>query len=166
MSGWDICRAVRRVEIDIPILMLSALDEPWDKVRGLDAGADDFLGKPFDTEELLARIRALLRKKMVHRGQRIHIEDLEIDRDSRTAVRCGTDLNLTESEFEILAKLASHEGLLLQKEKLANHVVLNTESTGDPFESCMASLRAKVDGPFHQPLIRGCDDSYILCVLG
>jgi len=164
-NGWDVCTELRAADVNIPVLMLSALDEVRDKVKGLDLGAEDFLAKPFDPTELLARVRALLRKNMVHRGQVIRVGGLEIDRDSRRVVRDGIELDLTKSEFEILTKLASHEGLRIKPSELARNVPLSAEVIGDPFESCMAALRAKVDGPFSAPLIRVTEGDYLLCAV-
>ncbi len=101
-SGYEIARDLRRSENAVPVLLLTARDSKEDIVRGLDAGADDYLTKPFSFEELLARVRALLRRGGSSRQERLIYGDVELDRLKHTARRAGEDLDLTPKEFQLL----------------------------------------------------------------
>jgi DNA-binding response OmpR family regulator len=101
-SGYEIVRDLRRSEKPLPVLLLTARDSKEDIVRGLDAGADDYLTKPFSFDELLARVRALLRRGGASRQERLLYGDVELDRLKHTAIRAGQDLDLTPKEFQLL----------------------------------------------------------------
>jgi two-component system alkaline phosphatase synthesis response regulator PhoP len=123
LSGWDVCRALRERGLDIPIIMLTARGEETDQVRGLELGADDYVTKPFSLRELLARIRAVLRRP----GPRRKIEsfafgDSRLLPRSRQAFKSGREVVLTRKEFELLHYLVEHPGEILTRDRLLNEV--------------------------------------------
>ncbi|GAA0923512.1 response regulator transcription factor [Virgisporangium ochraceum] len=117
LSGTEVCRRLRREGNEVPIVMLSALDEADDRISGLQAGADDYLVKPFDTAELELRLRALLRRRPPATGV-LRVGDLVVDADARTARRGGTDLARTVREFDLLEVLARNQGVVLSRDRL------------------------------------------------
>ena len=126
VSGLDVCRAVRGHKPYIPIIMLTALSEEVDKVVGLELGADDYITKPFSMRELLARVRAVLRRNR-ERGataphDEIQIEQLTIDRDGRIVAVAGRRIELTPKEFDLLATLAAERGRVFGREMLLERV--------------------------------------------
>lgn len=161
-SGWDICRELRNRQVNTPILILSAMDEPGDVVRGLDAGADDYLAKPFEPGELLARVRARLRTGKSHLGSHIQVGDLEVDRIEKTATRAGQPIALTHSEFAVLDRLAAEAGTVVHAHLLAREVGLAPDPLEDPVKHCMANLMQKIDAPFKERLIHSLDDGYYI----
>ena len=144
-NGFEVCRTVRSEGQTVPILMLTARDEIEDKVRGLEEGADDYLAKPFDVRELMARVRALLRRESSHRTGRIQIADLEIDTVGLQAYRQGVSLNLTPREFQLLEALARHEGRTLTRTWIMETVWGNEDLYENTVNFHVASLRRKVD---------------------
>lgn len=122
VDGLSVCRVLRSEHDRVPILMLTARTETSDRVAGLDAGADDYLPKPFDPEELLARVRALLRRAATAEPSdgdgTITVEDLRLDPASRKAWRDGTELELTRTEFDLLAHLAANAGIVLERSEI------------------------------------------------
>jgi DNA-binding response OmpR family regulator len=121
-SGLDILDALRQRQVETPVLILTARDGVADRVRGLDLGADDYLVKPFALPELLARIRALLRRGRPSDVLRLKAADLELDLVTRRATRGGRLLELTAREFELLDYLLRHQGHLVSREMLAREV--------------------------------------------
>ena len=121
-DGWQVCQDVRRSKLDVPVLMLTARDSVEDRIRGLEGGADDYLPKPFDVRELVARIRSLLRRDQVHRTGVIEIADLVVDTLAHTATRSGEQLDLTPREFTLLAELMRNQGAVLSRDLLLNRV--------------------------------------------
>jgi two-component system response regulator PrrA len=117
LSGTEVCRRLRREGNEVPIVMLSALDEADDRISGLQAGADDYLVKPFVTAELELRLKALLRRRPPATGV-LRVGDLVVDADARTARRGGTDLDLTRREFDLLEVLARNQGVVLSRDRL------------------------------------------------
>ena len=119
VDGLSVCRVLRAEQDRVPILMLTARTETSDRVAGLDAGADDYLAKPFDPEELLARVRALMRRVGPVEGsapaQVISVEDLRIEPSARRAWRGDEELDLTRTEFDLLAHLAVNAGIVLER---------------------------------------------------
>jgi two-component system OmpR family response regulator len=121
-DGIDVCRHLRARGSWVPILMLTARDGIDDRIAGLDAGADDYLVKPFDFGELLARVRALVRRTPRERPSRIRVGDLEIDPATREVRRGETDVELTAREFAILEYLARRPGVVVSRSELLEHV--------------------------------------------
>ena len=121
-DGFGVCRALRGRGLAAPVLMLTARDAVDDRIVGLDAGADDYLAKPFDFGELLARIRALLRRGPVSRPAQLRVGDLVVDPATRTVKRAGRPVELTSREFGVLEYLARHPGEVISRTRLLEHV--------------------------------------------
>ncbi len=145
MDGCDLSERLRRARIGAPILMLTARDAISDRVRGLEAGADDYLIKPFDFAELLARVRALLRRDKVHRVRLVEVADLRIDTAARIVSRAGKQLSLTPREFALLESLALAEGRVLTRELLQDTVWAGEEVYPNTVDVCVGHLRRKLD---------------------
>lgn len=121
-NGVEICRSLRERFPDLPIMMLTAKDKVSDKVIGLESGADDYIVKPFETLELIARIRACLRRTRHDLSERIVIDDLVIDLKRRVVTLKGKDLVLTPKEYDLLSYLVSHRGEVLTRENIRKHL--------------------------------------------
>ena len=122
IDGWRICEELRTRRIQTPILMLTARDTVPDRVRGLEIGADDYLTKPFDFDELQARIRALIRRDKQYKARVLQIGDLTIDTRSRLVSRGGEEITLTPREYALLEALASHEGRAVSRDAIQYRV--------------------------------------------
>src|SRR5688572_27031862 len=145
-SGIVVCRAIRESGNRIPILMLTALDAVDHRIAGLDAGADDYLTKPFDFGELLARLRALTRRHRDTAPPRLVIGDLEIDNERRTVKRAGREITLTAREFTLLQYLAQHVGRVVTRAELMEHVWDDTQTNYSNIIDVYAGrLRRKID---------------------
>jgi DNA-binding response OmpR family regulator len=145
MDGWSICRRLRDRRDPAPILMLTALGEVDERVRGLELGADDYLPKPFAFPELRARVAALLRRGNAQKRRVLHVDDLTIDTEARQVSRAGRSVSLTPREFDLLAALAGREGQILSKEVIQGHVWADSDGMPNTVEVHMAALRRKVD---------------------
>ena len=146
-DGFTVCRELRRRGSTAPVLLLTARDTVDDKVEGLDAGADDYLAKPFEFEELLARLRALLRRGRDIRPAEIAVADLMVDTRGQTVRRGGTLIPLTTKEYTLLEYLARNAGRVLGRPEISAHVWdENHDPASNALEVCMARLRRKVDG--------------------
>jgi two-component system copper resistance phosphate regulon response regulator CusR len=145
MDGWLICQELRVRRNTTPILMLTARDAVQDRVKGLDLGADDYLAKPFDFTELLARVRALLRRDKVHKTRVIRIADLEIDTAGHRVKCAGKELELTPREYKLLEALAMHEGRVLTREAIQSRVWMDDESSSNTVDVFIGTLRKKID---------------------
>jgi DNA-binding response OmpR family regulator len=152
-DGWSICETLRGVRNSIPLLMLSARDTIDDRVRGLECGADDYLSKPFDFRELLARVRALLRRDKVHKTDMVRVADLEIDSIARQVRRAGNPIHLTPHEFALLEALARNEGRTLTREVIVEHVWGGIDNCANTVNFHIALLRKKIDSDYPQRLI-------------
>lgn len=144
-DGWSICRELRTRRQTLPILMLTARDSVQDRVQGLEMGADDYLPKPFDFSELLARVRALLRRDRLHKTRTFRIADLEIDTGSHQVTRAGREISLTRREYTLLEALAANEGRVLTRELIQNRVWDNDESYSNTVDVHIGVLRKKID---------------------
>lgn len=144
-DGWSVCAELRRAKDPVPILMLTARDAVDDRVKGLEMGADDYLPKPFDFREFLARVRALSRRDSVNKGQVLRVADLEIDPVSRTAARGGEPIHLTPREFSLLEALARNEGRTLTREIIVEQIWGDEDSLSNTVNFHVVSLRRKVD---------------------
>jgi DNA-binding response OmpR family regulator len=123
MSGWDVCRRLREKGIDVPVIMLTARGEEIDRVRGLELGADDYVTKPFSLRELLARVRAVLRRP----GPRTRFEefafgDVRVRPRTRQVWKAGRDVRLTRKELDLLVFLIAHRGEVITRERLLDEV--------------------------------------------
>lgn len=127
-DGWEVLRQIRRTK-KIPVLMLTARDSLEDRVRGLDSGADDYLAKPFDLEELLARLRALIRRSAGQAQAVIQIGEVTINTASSTVKRGGQDVTLTAKEYSLLEILALHRGQLVSRSTLYAHLFDENDDT-------------------------------------
>jgi two-component system OmpR family response regulator len=121
-DGFSVCGELRRSELWVPVLMLTARGDVSDRIRGLDAGADDYLVKPFDFGELLARLRALFRRGPTDRSQVLEVGDLRIDPGARRVTRHGEDLELTAREMAVLEILARNAGQVVSRTELLEQV--------------------------------------------
>lgn len=161
VSGWDVCRALRQ-ESSVPILMLTARDDDTDKIVGLELGADDYVTKPFNPKELVARVRAILRRagRQQIEGKVIAAGDLRIHLEKREVRVSGQEVHLTPTEFELLRVMAERPGRVFTREQLLDRVL------GDSFEgydravdSHIKNLRQKIERDPRSP-------RYVLTVFG
>jgi two-component system, OmpR family, copper resistance phosphate regulon response regulator CusR len=154
-SGYAVCREIRAAGSSVPILMLTARDAVQDRVAGLDAGADDYLIKPFAFRELLARMRALLRRSATLRADVMQVADLVIDARARAVKRSGHRIEMTAKEYALLEYLARRAGEVVGRADIAEHV---WDETFDPFsnliEVYVQRLRRKIDDGHALKLIR------------
>jgi two-component system, OmpR family, copper resistance phosphate regulon response regulator CusR len=155
-DGLTILQSLRARGIATPVLVLTARDTLADRVRGLDAGADDYLVKPFAFAELLARIRALVRRGRPGDALRLNVADLDVDVVARTAARGGREIDLTAREFELLRYLMSHERQVVSRDSLARDVWKEPSRSG-PLDNVIdvhiARLRRKIDADHPMKLI-------------
>jgi DNA-binding response OmpR family regulator len=154
MDGIEIARRLRREGKTIPILMLTARDMEQDTVLGLDAGADDYLTKPFGFAEFLARVRALLRRESLHRSSVMWIADLEIDTAGRRVRRGGQEIVLSAREYTLLEYLAYHAGQVVTRELLIENVWSDAVTESNVIDVYIGYLRHKIDARFDLPLIQ------------
>src|SRR5580698_6666086 len=154
-SGIELCRQVREKNNDVPILMLTALNQVHDKVSGLKAGADDYLVKPFHFSELLARIEALMRRNKANEGNHsLVFEDLKLDTWSKTAERDGKQITLTAKEYTLLELFMRHPNKILSREYIAEQVWEIGFDTGTNFIDVYVNyLRKKVEKDFKTKVI-------------
>lgn len=154
--GIDVCRQIRRLSDSVPILILTGVDTTDSRVELLDAGADDYVTKPFDIHELHARINALSRRRL--RSANVHtisVGDLIIDPARRTVSRSGVAVVLRKKEFDILEYLASHPGRVMSREMIVNHAWSSTSASWPgSVDVHIKQLRDKLDKPFSYPLIK------------
>jgi len=153
-DGWDICRHLRGEHVLTPILMLTALDDISDKIKGLDAGADDYLAKPFHVGELLARIRSLTRRRTETKSSRIERFGVVLDRSTHAVSRDGKEIILSTKEFALLELFMMNPNKILTRHMLSEHVWdMNFEPKSNVIESFVRFLRQKIDHGFSISLI-------------
>jgi DNA-binding response OmpR family regulator len=153
-DGLEICRNLRRRKVGTPVIMLTALGSTEDKVNGLNAGADDFLPKPFKFEELLARIRAILRRGQATEGKVLRCDDLELDLYTRRASRGGEHWDLPSREFALLEYLLRNQNRVLSRAQIGDHVWhLDFEPTSNVIDVYVSALRKKIDRQGLRPLL-------------
>jgi two-component system, OmpR family, copper resistance phosphate regulon response regulator CusR len=155
-DGMEVLSALRQRNVMVPVLILTSKDTVTDRVQGLDAGADDYLVKPFAFPELLARIRAILRRGKPESGDTLSLADLEMDCAGRVVTRDGKELALTAREFELLEYLLRQQGRVVSREMLARDVWQET-ARFTPLDNVIdvhiAHLRRKIDEPFKKKLL-------------
>lgn len=153
-NGLDVLRAIRSKGMRTPVLLLTAKDSVSDRVSGLDAGADDYLTKPFSFDELLARIRVMLRRLGERTDSCYRIADLIVDCDARSVTRGGIPIQLSAKEFAILEYLACNKGIVLSRDKIEQHIWNYDYSGGsNVIDVYIRYLRKKIDDGFEQKLI-------------
>ncbi len=154
-DGFQVCKELRDSGSSVPVLMLTARDSLEDRVHGLDAGADDYLSKPFEFAELLARVRALLRRRPALYREVLTVADLSMDTTKRRVSRGGRELDLTAKEFALLEYLIRRADELVSRADISEHV---WDQSYDPFSKVIdvfiQRLRKKVDDPYALKLIR------------
>lgn len=155
-DGLSLIREIRRLGKSFPVIVLSALGSVENKIDGLEAGGDDYLAKPFSVAELLARVRALLRRaSSAAEETSLRVEDLELDTRSRKVFRAGVRIDLQPLEYQLLEYLMRNRGRVVSRTTIMQHVWEYDFDTGTNIvESRMCRLREKVDKPFGRKLIR------------
>jgi DNA-binding response OmpR family regulator len=149
IDGIEICSRLRQEKIKTPILMLTAKDKIGDRVEGLNCGADDYMVKPFAFEELLARVRALLRRPSNPQDDVLKVDDLELDALNFTVKRSGREIKLSTKEFALLEYLMRSKGRILTKDNIISHVWdYDADILPNTVEVFIGSLRAKINKPF------------------
>ncbi len=155
LEGTEIVKKLRENGKNMPILFLTALSTTEDKTLGLDVGADDYLTKPFAIDELLARVRALLRRPPISQSDILKIDDLRIDKQQQAVARAGKIIDLTNKEYALLEYLMQHPNQILSKETLIDHVWdFDADILPNNVEAYIKNLRQKIDKPFKKQLIK------------
>ena len=155
IDGLEVCKHLRATaERHLPILMLTARDTLNDKIAGFDAGADDYLTKPFALEELLLRCNALGRRHQLHDAHVLTLGELSIDRRQRSATRAGQPLNLHHTPFDILVALAEAYPAVMTRSELADRIWGDAPPPSDALATHIYSLRQALDRPFDTPMLK------------
>jgi DNA-binding response OmpR family regulator len=153
-DGFEVCRALRRRRIHTPILLLTARDSVSDRVEGLNCGADDYLVKPFAMPELLARLRALLRRQQPYQPGRLEMGSLVVDPSTHTAMRAGHPIELTPKEFALLEFLLRHPNQVVTRQLIEQHIwSYDFECESNVIDVYVRRLRRKIDDPFPVKLL-------------
>ncbi len=153
-DGIETCMNLRKSGIRIPILMLTALDDVLDKIKGLNSGADDYLAKPFHFGELIARIRAIIRRNSEVKTSRISLYGIELDLNTHLAYREGKEIKLSSKEFGLLELFMMNPDKILSRERISEHLWdMNFDPRSNVIESFIKFLRQKIDKDFNHPLI-------------
>jgi DNA-binding response OmpR family regulator len=149
LNGLEVCRTLRRQGLKTPILLLTARDAVEDRVQGLDSGADDYLVKPFAMSELLARLRALLRREGSNKSGLLQVGDLVLDPATHFVERAGQDIKLTAKEYTLLEYFMRHPNQLITRDMVENHLwSYDFESISNVVDVYVRRLRRKIDDPF------------------
>jgi two-component system copper resistance phosphate regulon response regulator CusR len=155
LDGWQVLQGLRKAGKAMPVLFLTARDKVEDRVKGLELGADDYLVKPFDFSELLARVRTLLRRGTPREAATLAVADLELDLLRRRATRSGQRIDLTAKEFALLELFLRRQGEVLPRLLIASQVWdINFDSDTNVVEVAVRRLRSKIDDNFEPKLIR------------
>jgi len=153
-DGWQTCSNLRVKKVLTPILMLTALDDVSDKIKGLDQGADDYLAKPFHFGELLARMRALIRRGLEIKTAVLEIFEIKLDLNTHAAYREGKEIKLSTKEFALLELFMMNPNKILSRETISEHLWdMNFDPRSNVIESFVKFLRQKIDKDFNKPLI-------------
>jgi two-component system copper resistance phosphate regulon response regulator CusR len=153
-DGWITCKNIREDGIKVPILMLTALEQTDDKVKGLNLGADDYLTKPFEFKEFLARVRALLRRNSDAKGILLTIGDLTLDTSAHTVKRDNKELVLTAKEYALLEYLLRNKGRVVTRTQISENVWgIDFDRGSNVVDAYIKFLRKKIDRDFSKPLI-------------
>jgi DNA-binding response OmpR family regulator len=152
VNGYEICRAVRREKLTMPILMLTAKGQEEDVIRGLELGADDYITKPFSIRELMARMQAFLRRQQSGAAPSYAFGECVLDATSHRLLRAGTEIPLTTKEFRLLEYFLQRPGRALTRESIMQAVWGNTVLvTARSVDRCVTTLRAKIESAPHRP---------------
>ncbi|HUI30444.1 MAG TPA: response regulator transcription factor [Candidatus Acidoferrales bacterium] len=155
IDGFEVCRRIRDEKLPTPILMLTALDEVENRIKGLDTGADDYLPKPFHAGELLARIRALSRRATGEKTSVIKVREIELDTAARKAFRNGKDLKLSGKELALLEHLLVNRNKIVTRAELAEHVWdMNFDPRSNVIDAFIKLLRKKIESGTRQKLVK------------
>ena len=155
IDGFETCRRLRSDDMRTPVIMLSARGDVHDRVAGLEAGADDYLPKPFSFLELVARVRAQVRRHERRRQESIDVGPLRVDPPARRATRDGIDLRLTAREFDVLEALARRAGEAVTRDWLLEQAWdVAYDQRSNVVDAYVRLLRAKLDRPFEQPMLQ------------
>ncbi len=154
INGLEVLKTIRAKKLDVPVLFLTAMDSIDDRVKGLDAGADDYLIKPFSFEELLARLRVIIRKKAGNVTNIFEAADLTVDIKTRRVYRGGDEIMLSAKEFDVLEYLIRNKDIVLSREKIESHI-WNFDYCGgsNVIDVYIRYLRKKIDDPYDKKLI-------------
>jgi DNA-binding response OmpR family regulator len=148
-DGMAVCRALRDERVKSPVIMLTARDTVDDRVSGLDSGADDYLVKPFALEELLARLRALLRRDADDKSPELRVGDLRLDPATHHVERAGEPINLTAKEFSLLEYFMRNRGRIVTREMAEDHIwSYDFQASSNVVDVYVRRLRRKIDDPF------------------
>lgn len=156
LNGFDVCKSLRNQGINTPVIILSALGMTTDKLTGFDAGTDDYLVKPFEFEELLARVNSLLKRAMnvLNSGNKLSVADLLIDLDTKEVIRAGRQINLTAKEFALLEYFIRNKGKVISRVDIAEKVWdINFDTGTNVIDVYVNYLRKKIDKDFGRKLI-------------
>jgi two-component system, OmpR family, copper resistance phosphate regulon response regulator CusR len=146
INGFELCRLIRSDDERIAVLMLTALDSLADKADGFKAGADDYLAKPFEFQELLMRVRALTRRSSPKHTQVLHLADLELNLDAKTVTRAGNRIDLTNREYALLEYLMLNRGRIISRADISERVWnLNFDTSTNVIDVYISYLRKKID---------------------
>ena len=154
IDGFSLCKKLREEKINIPILMLTGKDDVTDKVKGLNSGADDYLTKPFAFEELLARVRAILRMRGAHKVTKLEVGDIILDLLTHKGTRANKEIILTTKEFSLLEYLMRNAGNVVTRTMISEHVWdVNFDTFTNVIDVYITYLRKKIDGGFSKKML-------------